>query len=55
MPGFAPALRGVHLPPEAMLLIFLPALLYRESLTTSLREIRRDLASPSASPSARTR
>jgi NhaP-type Na+/H+ or K+/H+ antiporter len=38
----------VHLPPEAMLLIFLPALLYWESLTTSLREIRRDLASPSA-------
>jgi Na+/H+ antiporter len=38
--GFAPALRGVHLPPEAMLLLFLPALLYWESLTTSLREIR---------------
>ncbi|MFD4600693.1 Na+/H+ antiporter [Streptomyces sp. NPDC058464] len=41
--GFAPALREVHLPPEAMLLLFLPALLYWESLTTSLREIRRDL------------
>jgi Na+/H+ antiporter len=41
--GFAPALRGVHLPPEAMLLIFLPALLYWESLTTSLREIRSNL------------
>lgn len=41
--GFVPALRGVHLPPEAMLLLFLPALLYWESLTTSLREIRRDL------------
>jgi Na+/H+ antiporter len=41
--GFVPALRGVHLPPEAMLLIFLPALLYWESLTTSLREIRSNL------------
>jgi Na+/H+ antiporter len=41
--GFAPALREVHLPPEAMLLIFLPALLYWESLTTSLREIRSNL------------
>ncbi|MGY4744941.1 Na+/H+ antiporter [Streptomyces sp. ATMOS53] len=41
--GFVPALREVHLPPEAMLLVFLPALLYWESLTTSLREIRRDL------------
>ncbi len=38
--GFAPALRGVHLPPEVVLLLFLPALLYWESLTTSLREIR---------------
>jgi Na+/H+ antiporter len=41
--GFVPALREVHLPPEAMLLIFLPALLYWESLTTSLREIRSNL------------
>ncbi|MEU5655108.1 Na+/H+ antiporter [Streptomyces sp. NPDC047737] len=41
--GFVPALREVHLPPEAMLLLFLPALLYWESLNTSLREIRRDL------------
>jgi monovalent cation/hydrogen antiporter len=41
--GFAPALQQVHLPPEAVLLIFLPALLYWESLTTSLREIRRNL------------
>jgi Na+/H+ antiporter len=41
--GFVPTLRHVHLPPEAMLLLFLPALLYWESLTTSLREIRRDL------------
>ena len=41
--GFVPALRGVHLPPETMLLVFLPALLYWESLTTSLREIRSNL------------
>jgi Na+/H+ antiporter len=41
--GFVPALREVHLPPEAMLLLFLPALLYWESLTTSLREIRNNL------------
>jgi CPA1 family monovalent cation:H+ antiporter len=41
--GFVPALREVHLPPEAMLLIFLPALLWWESLTTSLREIRSNL------------
>ncbi len=38
--GFVPSLRAVHLPPELMLLVFLPALLYWESLTTSLREIR---------------
>ena len=41
--GFVPALREVELPPEAVLLIFLPVLLYWESLTTSLRGIRRDL------------
>ncbi|MFG1993836.1 Na+/H+ antiporter [Actinoplanes sp. NPDC048988] len=41
--GFVPALREVHLPPETVLLLFLPGLLYWESLTTSLREIRRDL------------
>lgn len=41
--GFAPALRGVHLPPDVVLLLFLPALLYWESLTTSLREIRSNL------------
>jgi NhaP-type Na+/H+ or K+/H+ antiporter len=38
--GFAPALRQVRLPPEVVLLLFLLALLYWESLTTSLREIR---------------
>ncbi|GAB3273009.1 Na+/H+ antiporter [Sinomonas notoginsengisoli] len=36
-----PVFRGVGLPPEMVLLLFLPALLYWESLTTSLREIRR--------------
>ncbi|WP_281256383.1 Na+/H+ antiporter [Nocardiopsis flavescens] len=42
--GFAPALREVQLPPELMLFILLPLLLYWESLSTSLREIRRNLA-----------
>ena len=41
--GFVPVMRQVHLPPEAVLLLFLPALLYWESLTTSLREIRSNL------------
>jgi Na+/H+ antiporter len=41
--GFAPALRQVHLPPQVVLLLFLPALLFYESLTTSLREIRSNL------------
>ncbi|RHA43108.1 Na+/H+ antiporter [Cellulomonas rhizosphaerae] len=38
--GFVPALRQAHFPPELMLLVFLPVLLYWEALTTSLREIR---------------
>ena len=41
--GFVPALRRAHLPPQVVLLLFLPALLYWESLTTSLREIRSNL------------
>ncbi|MFL6142075.1 MAG: Na+/H+ antiporter [Labedaea sp.] len=41
--GFIPGLRVISLPPEVMLLLFLPALLYWESLTTSLREIRSNL------------
>ena len=41
--GFVPALRQVHLPPEAVLLLFLPVLLYWESFTSSLREIRSNL------------
>ena len=38
--SLVPAFRGVGLPPEVVLLLFLPALLYWESLTTSLRTIR---------------
>jgi hypothetical protein len=41
--GFVPRLGDVQLPPEIVLLLFLPALLYWESLTTSLREIRSNL------------
>src|SRR5690349_21334617 len=41
--GFVPQLRHAQLPPEVVLLLFLPALLYWESLTTSLREIRSNL------------
>ncbi|GAA2136177.1 Na+/H+ antiporter [Glycomyces algeriensis] len=43
--GFVPVLREVELPSEVMLLLFLPPLLYWESLTTSLRQIRRDFRS----------
>ncbi|MEU6078646.1 Na+/H+ antiporter [Micromonospora sp. NPDC047074] len=35
-----PPLSHVVLPPEVVLLLFLPAILYKESITTSLREIR---------------
>jgi monovalent cation/hydrogen antiporter len=41
--GFVPHLRLAQLPPEVVLLVFLPVLLYWESLTTSLREIRNNL------------
>jgi CPA1 family monovalent cation:H+ antiporter len=41
--GFIPQVRDIHLPSEAVLVLFLPPLLFWESLTTSLREIRRDL------------
>ncbi|WP_194908481.1 Na+/H+ antiporter [Catenulispora rubra] len=41
--GFVPRLRGVNLPPDTVLLVFLPALLYWESLNASLRWIRRTL------------
>lgn len=40
--GFIPPLREVQLPPETVLLLFLPVMLFWESLTTSLRSIRRD-------------
>lgn len=40
-----PALRGIELPAEAVLVLFLPALLFWESLTTSAREIRRFIRS----------
>src|SRR6478609_5574659 len=38
--GLVPALGEVHLPPELMLLVFLPVLLYWEAISVSLREIR---------------
>ena len=41
--GFVPQVRRAQLPPEVVLLLFLPVLLYWESLTTSLREIRTNL------------
>lgn len=41
--GFVPALREIQLPPETVLLLFLPVMLFWESLTTSLRAIRRSL------------
>ncbi|MET8042475.1 cation:proton antiporter [Micromonospora sp. NPDC005215] len=41
--GFVPVLRSVQLPPEMVLLLFLPVLLYWGSLTTSPREIRDNL------------
>jgi monovalent cation/hydrogen antiporter len=42
MLGFVPELREIQLPPEAVLLLFLPVMLFWESLTTSLRSIKRD-------------
>ncbi|MEU0072931.1 cation:proton antiporter [Streptomyces sp. NPDC006332] len=41
--GVVPAVRQTQLPPEVVLLLFLPVLLYWESLTTSMREIRSNL------------
>jgi len=41
--GFIPGVDHVELPPETVLLVFLPAILYWESLTTSQREIRANL------------
>ncbi|MEH3088695.1 MAG: Na+/H+ antiporter [Microbacterium arborescens] len=41
--GFVPELRAIELPPETVLLLFLPILLFREAWTTSLRSVRRSL------------
>ncbi|WP_454118042.1 Na+/H+ antiporter [Microbacterium lacticum] len=41
--GFVPELRDIQLPPETVLLLFLPVMLFWESLTTSLRAVRRSL------------
>ncbi|MEY9842324.1 Na+/H+ antiporter [Streptacidiphilus sp. EB103A] len=41
--GLVPAVRRMELPPEVVLLLFLPVLLYWESLTTSSRDIRTNL------------
>ncbi len=41
--GFVPAFGDVELPPDIVLLLFLPALLYWESINTSAREIRRNI------------
>ncbi|GAA5026524.1 Na+/H+ antiporter [Microbacterium fluvii] len=41
--GFFPQLREIELPPETVLLLFLPVMLFWESLTTSIRAIRRSL------------
>jgi Na+/H+ antiporter len=41
--GLLPGLAGVELDPDVVLLLFLPAILYWESLNTSLREIRANL------------
>ena len=41
--GFVPGVGDVQMPPEVVLFLFLPALLYWESLNTSLREARANL------------
>jgi monovalent cation/hydrogen antiporter len=41
--GFVPAVGTVQMPPEVVLFLFLPALLYWESLNTSLHEARANL------------
>jgi NhaP-type Na+/H+ or K+/H+ antiporter len=45
--GLVPGLTEVELDPDVVLLLFLPAILYWESLNTSLREIRANLRSSS--------
>ncbi|GHH85909.1 putative Na(+)/H(+) exchanger [Streptomyces sulfonofaciens] len=41
--GLTPDFHGFRLPPDVVLLLFLPPLLYWESLGTSLREVRRNV------------
>jgi CPA1 family monovalent cation:H+ antiporter len=41
--GLVPGLSEIELEPEVVLLLFLPAILYWESLNTRLREIRANL------------
>ena len=41
--GLVPGIMGTRLDPEWVLLLFLPPILFRESVTTSLREIRANL------------
>ncbi|NEW72925.1 Na+/H+ antiporter [Streptomyces rhizosphaericus] len=43
--GLLPRFADIHLPPDVVLLLFLPALLYWESLTTSLREVKNNFRS----------
>ncbi|MBX6722587.1 MAG: Na+/H+ antiporter, partial [Dactylosporangium sp.] len=42
--GLSPPFEQLTLPPDVVLLLFLPAILYRESLVVSLREIRANFA-----------
>src|SRR5262245_14643360 len=42
--GFLPPFQDLSLPPNVVLALFLPAILYRESLVISLREIRANFA-----------
>ena len=41
--AFVPGLKNLHMPSDVVLLLFLPGLLFWESLTTSRNAIRRDL------------
>ena len=43
MIGLVPGSRRIGLEPDVVLLLFLPAILYWESINTSLREIRANL------------
>lgn len=41
--GFLPGVGGVRMPPDVVLFLFLPALLYWEAITISVREMRANL------------